>query len=159
MKIAYAVTALFLAPLFASPALASNAPAQAAVTAASEAEIKAASVPVENYIKALQTSSIDYARLAFHKDARMIGNGRNGFLSMPIEEWMKGLTGTPNADEAQRKRSFRILDLTATTGVARVELVYPGVTFIDHMPLLKVDGEWKIMNKFFHAIRPPVPAN
>ncbi|APR55087.1 nuclear transport factor 2 family protein [Sphingomonas koreensis] len=121
--------------------------------------MKAASVPVENYIKALQTGSINYARLAFHKDARMIGNRRDGFVSMPIEEWMKGLQGKPADDEAQRKRSFRILDLTATTGVARVELIYPDVTFIDYMPLLKVDGEWKIMNKFFHAIRPPAAAN
>lgn len=157
MKVAYAVAALFLAPAFLSPAQASNTEEPVAKPA-DDAEIKAASVPLENYIKALQTGRVDYARLAFHKDARMIGNGRNGYLSIPIEEWMKGLTGTPNADEAQRKRSFRILDLTATTGVARVELVYPDVTFIDHMTLLKVDGEWKIINKLFHAIRPAAAA-
>ena len=157
MRIAYAV-ALFLTPLCVSPALASTS-REPAAQPADAAEMKAASVPVENYIKALQLSSIDHARLAFHKDARMIGHGRDGFVSMPIEEWMKGLRGMPNADEAQRKRSFRILDLTPTTGIARVELIYPGVTFIDYMPLLKVDGEWKIMNKFFHAIRPPAAAN
>ncbi|PJI90858.1 nuclear transport factor 2 family protein [Sphingomonas koreensis] len=159
MKLAYALTALFLTPVFAVSALASDAPEPVAERPVDDAEMKAASVPVENYIKALQLSSIDHARLAFHKDARMIGHGRDGFVSMPIEEWMKGLRGTPNADEAQRKRSFRILDLTPTTGIARVELIYPGVTFIDYMPLLKVDGEWKIMNKFFHAIRPPAAAN
>ncbi|MDC7809659.1 nuclear transport factor 2 family protein [Sphingomonas koreensis] len=157
MRIAYAV-ALFLTPICVSPALASTS-REPAAQLADAAEMKAASVPVENYIKALQTGSINYARLAFHKDARMIGNRRDGFVSMPIEEWMKGLQGKPADDEAQRKRSFRILDLTATTGVARVELIYPDVTFIDYMPLLKVDGEWKIMNKFFHAIRPPAAAN
>lgn len=157
MRIAYAV-ALFLTPICVSPALASTS-REPAAQLADAAEMKAASVPVENYIKALQTGSINYARLAFHKDARMIGNRRDGFVSMPIEEWMKGLQGKPADDEAQRKRSFRILDLTATTGIARVELIYPDVTFIDYMPLLKVDGEWKIMNKFFHAIRPPVAAN
>lgn len=157
MRIAYAV-ALFLTPLCVSPALASTS-REPAAQPADAAEMNAASVPVENYIKALQTGSINYARLAFHKDARMIGNRRDGFVSMPIEEWMKGLQGKPADDEAQRKRSFRILDLTATTGVARVELIYPDVTFIDYMPLLKVDGEWKIMNKFFHAIRPPAAAN
>lgn len=156
MKIAFAAAALCLMPMLASPALASE---PAVATPADASEAKAASVPVENYIKALQTGSIDYARLAFHKDARMIGNRRDGFVSMPIEEWMKGLQGKPADDEAQRKRSYRILDLTPTTGIARVELIYPGVTFIDYMPLLKVDGEWKIMNKFFHAIRPPAPAN
>jgi Putative lumazine-binding len=155
MKIAYAIAALFLAPAIVSPAQASGGREPATARPADAAEIKAASVPVENYIKALQTGSVDYARLAFHKDARMIGNGRNGYISIPIEEWMTGLTGAPNRDEAQRKRSFRIIDLTATTGVARVELIYPDVTFIDHMTLLKVDGEWKIINKLFHAIRRP----
>lgn len=157
MRIAYAI-ALLLTPICVPPALASTSQEPAAQPA-DAAEMTAASVPVENYIKALQTGSINYARLAFHKDARMIGNRRDGFVSMPIEEWMKGLQGKPADDEAQRKRSFRILDLTATTGVARVELIYPDVSFIDYMPLLKVDGEWKIMNKFFHAIRPPVAAN
>lgn len=156
MRIAYAVAALFLTPVVALPVLASNASEPA--EPAGDAEIKAASVPVENYIKALQTGRVDYARLAFHKDARMTGNGRGGYISIPIEEWMTGLTGAPNADEARRKRSFRILDLTATTGVARVELIYPDVTFIDHMTLLKVDGEWKIVNKLFHAIRRPEEA-
>lgn len=112
-------------------------------------------MPVENYIKALQTGTVDYARLAFHKEARMIGNNRAGYLSIPIEEWMTGLTGQPSDDEAQRKRSFQILDLTSITGVARVDLAYPDVIFVDYMTLLKVDGEWKIINKLFHAMRPP----
>lgn len=155
MKLAYALTALLLTPAFATPVLASATPKQAAKKPADDAEMKAASVPVENYIKALQTGNVEYARLAFHKDARMIGNNRAGYLSMPIEEWMAGFDGKPSDDEAQRKRSFQIIDLTPTTGVARVDLAYPGVTFIDYMTLLKVDGEWKIINKLFHAIRPP----
>ena len=121
MKFVYALTALLLTPVFVSPVAATTTE-----KAADDAEIKAASVPVENYIKALQTGNPDYARLAFHKDARMIGNNRAGYLSMPIEEWMTGLGGKPSDDEAQRKRSFRIIDLTPTTGVARVDLAYPG---------------------------------
>lgn len=159
MKFAYVLAALLAATALPTAVQASATSENAAEKTAGEAEMKAASVPVENYIKALQTGNVDYARMAFHKDARMIGNNRTGYVSMPIEEWMTGLTGKPSDDEAQRKRSFRIVDLTPTTGVARVDLVYPGVTFVDYMTLLKVDGEWKIINKLFHAIRAPAAAN
>ena len=30
---------------------------------------------------------------------------------------------------------------------------YPGVTLTDYMSLIKVDGEWRIVNKIFHANR------
>ena len=159
MKFAYSL-AIMLTPILATPVMASTPPkSAAAISPAVDAEMKAASVPVENYIRALETGNADYARMAFHKDARMIGNNRAGFISMPIEEWMKGLQGKPSDDEAQRKRSFRMIELTPTTGVARVDLAYPEVNFVDYMTLLKVDGEWKIINKLFHAERPQAPTN
>jgi hypothetical protein len=35
--------------------------------------------------------------------------------------------------------------------VARIVLDYPTVKFVDYMTLLKIDGEWKIINKSFYA--------
>lgn len=156
MKLAYALAALLLTSTFSPPALASAATAQ---VQSSAGDTEAASFPLENYIKALETGDAAYARLAFHKEARMIGNNRAGYVSMPIEEWMSGFQGKPSDDEAERRRSFQIIDLIPTTGVARVELAYPGVTMVDYMTLLKVDGEWKIMNKLFHVMRPAPPAD
>jgi len=34
---------------------------------------------------------------------------------------------------------------------ATIVLEYPTTIFTDYMSLLKVDGEWKIVNKTFHA--------
>lgn len=34
-------------------------------------------------------------------------------------------------------------------------LEYPTVTYTDYMSLLKVDGEWKIVNKVFYAEAKP----
>jgi Putative lumazine-binding len=135
--------------------LASDAQSHAVQAEIDAASFAAASVPVENYIKALATLNIETARLAFHKDARLVGINRSGYFSIPIEEWMKNLTGARSADEAQRKRTYKIIDLTPTTGVAKVVLVYPNATFIDHMALLNIDGEWKIVEKLSRAVRPP----
>jgi Putative lumazine-binding len=155
MKILYVTAALILTQACPSPVLATEAQSPSTQTEIDAASLAGASVPVENYIKALETMNADTARLAFHKDARLVGVNRTGYFSIPIEEWMKNLTGTPGPDAAKWKRSYTIIDLTPTTGVAKVVLVHPNVTFIDHMALLNVDGEWKIVQKLSRAIRPP----
>jgi hypothetical protein len=131
---------------------------QSAAKAVGASEIKAALLPIENYIKALETENLDYARAAFHKDARMIGVNARGYYSNPISEFMKNMDGKPEDDEPLRVRSIEMIDITPTSGVVRLELVYPGIIFIDHMSLVKIDGEWKIVQKLFHAMRPPATA-
>jgi hypothetical protein len=155
MKTHFASVALILTQAGLGPAFATDAKGPSPQTEIDAASLVGASVPVENYIKALETMNANTARLAFHKDARLVGVNRSGYFSTPIEEWMKNLTGTPSADAAKWNRSYKIIDLTPTTGVAKVVLVHPNVTFIDHMALLKIDGEWKIVQKLSRAIRPP----
>lgn len=134
-----------------------TAEGQSAAKAVGASEIKAALVPIENYIKALETENLDYAQRAFHKDARMIGVNARGYYSNPISEFMKNMDGKPQDDEALRVRSIEMIDITPTSGVVRLELVYPDIIFVDHMSLVKIEGEWKIVQKLFHAMRPPAP--
>ena len=42
-------------------------------------------------------------------------------------------------------------DLMRSSATAKIELDYPKVKFTDYFTLLKVDGEWKIMSKVYHA--------
>ena len=60
-------------------------------------------------------------------------------------------TGSPAPDEAQRKRWIESVKITGNAGVGVIALDYPTVKFTDYMSLLKVDGEWKIINKTFYA--------
>ncbi|HLM56224.1 MAG TPA: nuclear transport factor 2 family protein [Pyrinomonadaceae bacterium] len=60
-------------------------------------------------------------------------------------------TRRPAADEAQRKRSVESADITGNAAVAKLALDYPEVRFTDYMTLLKIEGEWKIVNKAFYA--------
>lgn len=46
-----------------------------------------------------------------------------------------------------------MVDVTGNAAVARIELDYPAAFITDYFSLLKIDGEWKIMNKIFH-VRP-----
>jgi hypothetical protein len=43
------------------------------------------------------------------------------------------------------------VDVTGTAAVARVVLDYPNAHFTDYLSLLKINDEWKVVNKIFHV--------
>jgi len=118
---------------------------------ASEAEAAAARVPLEHYINAHATGNPDYIRKAFFPSAKIMAFRDGKLLNLSVEEFASRFSGKPAADESQRKRRIDSLNITGNAGVARIVLDYPDATLTDYMSLLKVDGEWKIVNKVFNA--------
>jgi hypothetical protein len=124
---------------------------QASIAQAQNSEEAAVRVPIENYFKGHATGDGEYFRKAFHLEARVFSI-RDGKLSiMTSEEFIKRASGKAPADEAQRKRSIESININGNAAVVVVKLDYPNIKFTDYMSLLKVDGEWKIINKSFFA--------
>jgi hypothetical protein len=125
-------------------------------------EKAAVAAVLQNFISAYVTGDADTLRKAFRSDGIMVGYSprskavvtRNGI------EFAKGFDGKPAADEAQRKRSFEILDITHHGALAKVIMDYPGWYGIDYLSLAKIDGQWIIISKTWHGqVKPmPVPA-
>jgi hypothetical protein len=121
---------------------------------AQNSEADAVRVPLENYIKAHATGDPEYARKAFHTEGNMIWIRDGNYSSETFDSFIKrAFTGKPAADEAQRKngRKIEAIDVTGNAAIARIVLDYPSVKFVDYMTLLKINGEWKIVNKSFYA--------
>src|ERR1044071_6277947 len=118
---------------------------------ANEAETAAARIPLESYINAHATGNPEYIRKAFFPDAKIMAFRDGKLLNLSVEEFASRFSGKPAADESQRKRRIDSLDITGNAGVARIVLDYPDATLTDYMSLLKVDGEWKIINKVFYG--------
>ena len=118
---------------------------------ASEADAAAARVPLESYINAHATGNPEYIRRAFFPDAKIMAFRDGKLLNLSVEEFASRFSGKPAADESQRKRRIDSLDITGNAGVARIVLDYPDATLIDYMSLLRVNGEWKIVNKVFNV--------
>jgi len=113
-----------------------------------------ARVPLENYFKGHALGDGAYMRKAFHPDAKICSNNREGKLAcLTAEEFAGRFTSGPAKDEAQRKRSVESLDVTGDTAIAKLILDYPTAKFTDYMSLMKVDGEWRIMNKVYFTER------
>jgi Putative lumazine-binding len=146
-------SALAIALMFTSAATA--APTLKSGSKIMSSEQAAAMSPLQDYIRAQETGNSDFVRRAFDKDAKVTGYMGGKMIAWSVDEYAARFSGKPAVDEAQRKRSIEILDLTADAAVGKVVLDYPTVKFTDYMSLLKIDGVWKIANKSFNAEMKP----
>ena len=119
-------------------------------------EKAAVRVPLENYIQAHATGNPEFARKAFHTEGNMTFIRDGKFVTETFDSFIKrAFTGKPTADEDKRKdgRKIEAIDVNGSAAVGKIILDYPTVRFVDYMTLLKIDGEWKIVNKSFYAAR------
>jgi hypothetical protein len=104
---------------------------------------------VQNYIIGGRTGRTADMKLAFHPDATIFGYIGPDLFAGPIQglfDW-----NDENGAAAELEGRITSIDLVETVATVRLELDnWTGHRFTDFFTLLKVDGEWKIMNKVFH---------
>jgi hypothetical protein len=133
---AIVLLALLLVPLFAT------------ATPPEEAD-PAVRAPVEAYLRGHATGDGEEWRKAFHPAAMVTGLRDGKLVSVSAPDFIARAPGKPAADEALRKRRIVSIDVSGDAAVAKVELDYPKVLFVDYLSLLKIDGEWKIAQKTY----------
>jgi hypothetical protein len=109
---------------------------------------------IELYFKAHALGNGDYIRQAFAPDARIAFVENGQLKEWTREEYAGRFTGPAN-DESGRVRRVERLDIHGTAASAVLTLDYPQVVFTDHLSLLKIGDQWKIVNKVFSADRKP----
>ncbi len=104
---------------------------------------------VQQYIDGAKSGRGDDMKPAFHKDATIFGYFGADLLAGPIQQLFDWNDENGPATELQAR--IASIDLIDTVATVRLELVdWTGHRFTDLFTLLKIDGEWKIMNKVFH---------
>ena len=104
---------------------------------------------VHYYIDGAISGRGDDMKPAFHKDATIFGNVGDDLFAGPIQalfDW-----NDENGPATDLQARIASIDLVDTVATVRLELHnWIGARYTDLFTLLKVDGEWKIMNKVFH---------
>jgi hypothetical protein len=119
--------------------------------AAQDKEIESAKIPLNSYLQGQSTGDPEFIRQAFHKDARIMAFRDGKLTNLSVEDFAIRFNGKSANDEAGRKRTIENLDISGNAAAAKIVLDYPTIKFVDYMTLLKIDGEWKIVNKSFYA--------
>jgi hypothetical protein len=138
------------AAALAALAVSSSAWTRAGAEGAEEQAVRAA---IEHYFRGHATGDGAHFRKVFHPDSKLFAVRDGKYWTLTSEEYIARAGGKPPADEAERKRRVEMVDISGNAAVAKVVLDYPSVKFTDYMSLLKIDGEWKIVNKTFDAVQ------
>lgn len=112
-------------------------------------EYEAITQVVQHYIDGAKSGRGDDMQPAFHKDATIFGYVGDDLFAGPIQQLFAWNDHNGPATELQAR--IASIDLIESVATVRLELDnWTGNRFTDLFTLLKVDGEWKIMNKVFH---------
>ena len=115
-----------------------------------DAEKAAARIPLENYLQGHATGNPEFMRKAFHTEGNLIFVREGKYSTRSFAEYINGMSGKPAPDEDKRKRWIEKVEVVGNAGIGTIILDYPNGRFTDYMTLLKIAGEWKIVNKSFH---------
>ena len=112
---------------------------------------------VQTYFDCMYESSAEKTHAAFHPNAKITGYLEDGLHEMSVVEFA-GLVSSQQPSAKEKGDAARLdiisIDIAGDTAVTRVRDDYLGMTFLDTLSLLKVDGQWSIYNKLFHVEGP-----
>ncbi len=105
---------------------------------------------IQHYIDGARSGNGDDMKPAFHEDATVFGYVGPDLFAGPIQNLFAWNDDNGPATELEDR--IASIDVTGTVATVRLELEnWTGFRFTDLFTLLKVDGDWKIMNKVFHV--------
>lgn len=118
-------------------------------TATNVHEYDAIAKVVQHYIDGAKSGKGEDMKPAFHKDATIYGYVGPDLFAGPIQllfDW-----NDENGAATDLEARIASIDVIETVATVRLELDnWTGHRFTDLFTLLKVDGQWLIMNKVFH---------
>ena len=104
---------------------------------------------IQHYINGARSGKGEDMKPAFHEDATIFGYVGADLFAGPIQQLFAW--NDQNGPATGLQARIASIDLIGTVATVRLELDnWTGYRFTDLFTLLKVDGEWKIMNKVFH---------
>ncbi|MDX1661850.1 MAG: nuclear transport factor 2 family protein, partial [Gemmatimonadota bacterium] len=72
--------------------------------------------------------------------------GRGAPVRLDFEEWAAGRDEAVESPERYDNR-ITAIDVDGRAAMAKTVLEWPEVRYVDYLSLLKIDGEWRIVNK------------
>ncbi|HYE73824.1 MAG TPA: nuclear transport factor 2 family protein [Blastocatellia bacterium] len=96
---------------------------------------------IQRYLDVTEKKDSEAIKLAFHTDTKLLSVGKNGLNQMTLDEWWGRISRIPG--KVERKSEITILDISGLAAIVKVDF---GASK-DYVSLLKINGEWKIVNK------------
>ena len=108
---------------------------------------------IQTYVDCLNESDSSKVKKAFHPNAKITGYLPDGLHEMNAENFgaFVAAQSPPKGTSDPVTLEVVSLEIAGKTAVAQVRDKYLGMTFLDTLSFLEVDGNWTIYNKLFHV--------
>ena len=118
-------------------------------------EIDAVRKPLENYLKSHIKGDSGQLSKSMHSVGRLIYVRDGKYTPVEFPRYLSGWKLRDPKVVAETRSYIDSIEITGNVAVAKLGLDYPGRSFTDYMTLLKIKGEWKIVNKIAYSLRNP----
>jgi uncharacterized protein YciI len=106
---------------------------------------------VETYLHGLKFNDVGSLKKAFHPEAKLFFAKKDGSLGqLTQEQWYSGFEASAGKEEEGRLQIVSV-DITGNSASVKVREEYPKSVYTDYVSLVRLAGEWKIVNKIFVA--------
>ncbi len=112
---------------------------------------------VQLYFDGMYHSDVEKLKKAFHASAALMGYYDGNLGHIPLENWLEMVAARPAPSKEGEEYDMKLvsMDVTENVAVVKVRDLYMGLWFTDYLSLLKIEGDWLIVNKiFYHEPRP-----
>jgi hypothetical protein len=115
-------------------------------------EYQAITQVVETYIDGLHAIDLEKLRAVFHPNCHLYHLEEGVFTDRPREIWLEAFAKRQSAKSLGQPKIGRIAAIDMSdekTALAKVETTIAPRAFTDYLGLMKIDGRWQIVTKWF----------
>lgn len=103
---------------------------------------------IELYFRGDIDRDVEKLKAAFHPTALLQTSNEAGRLAVLEQSvWYERVRSTPGRERPDAR--ILQIDRTGEAAVAKTQLVFSNGRFTDYLSLLKIDGDWQIVNKTY----------
>lgn len=111
-----------------------------------EVEVRAAA---QAYLDGLLHGDVATLESAFHPETRFQGSVGSAFVGMTFSDWAESRRDKVMRPVEDYRHSIEDVLISGDAAAVRVDIDWPGTYFVDYLSLLRIDDEWKIVNKIW----------
>jgi hypothetical protein len=107
---------------------------------------------IQYYFDGHHHSDTEKLKKAYHPNSQVIGYWKGSLAFQSLDEYLEIVKATPGPSESGEEYDMKIvsIDVTANEAVTKVAGLYTGLRYTDYLSLLKVDGNWVIVNDMYY---------
>lgn len=116
---------------------------------------------IQTYFDGMYESSAEKCYAAFHPSARVTGWYEGEFREFNVTDWAEfceNIQPSPKANGVPPRLEIISLEIQGDIASAWIVDDNVGLTFRDILSFIRIDGNWSIYNKLWHAIGPAATA-